>query len=329
MEALARLGELLDALRAARLYRSPEGDGGNGSPGGEGGNGAERRASAAPVLDTRSNDYLGLAASLVGVQDVGRSPSEASLRVERPLATRDAPAGALARVGADLTARGSEAAAGSSGTQAEPLVSRETALPDLVKSGAGASRLVSGTTPEHEALERELAEWLQMDSVLLFSSAYAANIGVLSALALQGDAIFSDELNHASIIDGCRLSRADTVVVPHRDLSALATALARPRPDRSVRWVVTESYFSMDGTSPDLEELRALCDRHGAALILDETHSLGVFGPEGRGLSAAAGVRPDLLIGAVRRAVSSARPGALQLAAHELSGELHVHPPQK
>jgi len=176
-------------------------------------------------------------------------------------------------------------------------VSRETPL------GTGAARLISGTAREHLALEADLADWLQTDSALLFSSAYAANVGTISALALPGDVIFSDALNHASIIDGCRLSRAKVVVVPHRDLAALQRELsaASPAPG-GARWIVTESYFGMDGTSPDFRALRALCDHWQAALVVDEAHSVGTFGPEGRGLCLAAGVKPDLLSGGFGKA---------------------------
>ncbi|MEY2936614.1 MAG: hypothetical protein RL033_7363 [Pseudomonadota bacterium] len=273
MRAELRVRELLEALRAANLYRAPEQAlEGGGEPGDDG----------SSVLDTRSNDYLGLASGLASA--VFASPLSAEVGGEGEGEPKPE----------ELRGPGSDGA-----------VSRETpaaAGERCARVGAGASRLVSGTTFEHEALERELAQWLDVDACLLFSSAYAANVGALSALALQGDAVFSDELNHASIIDGCRLSRAETVVIPHRDLPALAEALSRPRPERSVRWVVTESYFSMDGTSPDFAALRALCDRHEAALVVDETHSLGVFGPEGRGLVAAAGVRADLLVGGLGKA---------------------------
>jgi 8-amino-7-oxononanoate synthase len=164
------------------------------------------------------------------------------------------------------------------------------------RSGAGASRLVSGEDRAHEDAEDALATWLGTESALLFSSGYAANVGVLSALARPGDVIVSDALNHASIIDGCRLSGAEIRVTPHRDTAAVAAALSRT-PTGVRRWVVTESYFSMDGDSPDLPALRALCDRHDAALVVDEAHALGVFGPRGAGLCAAAGVRPDVLVG--------------------------------
>jgi 8-amino-7-oxononanoate synthase len=124
---------------------------------------------------------------------------------------------------------------------------------------------------------------------------------VLSALARPGDLIVSDAFNHASIIDGCRLSRARVEIVPHLDLAAVAAALALPVEGR--RWVVTETYFSMDADSPDLRALHALCAAHGAHLLLDEAHALGVFGPAGAGLARAAGVVPDVLMGTLGKAV--------------------------
>ena len=118
------------------------------------------------------------------------------------------------------------------------------------RSGAGASRLVSGEDRAHEDAEGALATWLGTESALLFSSGYAANVGALSALARPGDVIVSDALNHASIIDGCRLSGAEIRVTPHRDTAAVAAALSRAVSTGARRWVVTESYFSMDGDSP-------------------------------------------------------------------------------
>lgn len=177
-------------------------------------------------------------------------------------------------------------------------VSRETVGGSQV--GAGASRLVSGTWPEHLALEAELAAWLGSEAALVFSSGYAANVGTVSALAGPGETVLSDALNHASIIDGCRLSRAEVVVLPHGDAGALERALADTR---GVRWFVTETYFGMDGVSPDLVRLRAICDRHEVGLVVDEAHALGVFGPGGRGLCAASGVAPDVLIGGMGKAL--------------------------
>jgi len=167
-------------------------------------------------------------------------------------------------------------------------------------AGAGASRLLGGDLPVHRRLESAAAELVGAEDSLVFSSGYAANLGVLSALAGPRDLIVSDALNHASIIDGARLSRARVQVVPHLDAGAVAHALEKPREGRA--FVVTESYFSMDADSPDLGELRRICDRHGAALIVDEAHALGVLGPEGRGLCKAAGIVPDVLVGTFGKA---------------------------
>jgi 8-amino-7-oxononanoate synthase len=176
------------------------------------------------------------------------------------------------------------------------------APPSPPASGAGASRLVSGTHPAHIEAERELAGWLSAEAVLLFSSGYAANVGTLSALARPGDLIVSDALNHASLIDGCRLSGAAIAVVSHLDAAAVERALTQAGSARR-RWVVTESLFSMDGDSPDLPRLRAACDAHDAALIVDEAHALGVLGPRGSGLCAKLGVRADVRIGTLGKAL--------------------------
>lgn len=178
-------------------------------------------------------------------------------------------------------------------------VSRETGA-----AGAGASRLVQGTRPEHAALEADLASWVGLPTALLFTSAYAANVGTMSALGGDDAVMISDELNHASIIDGCRLARAQVLVTPHLDLGAIDSALSAAR-STPVRWVVTESYFSMDGDGPNLAALRALCDRHRAFLVVDEAHALGVFGERGAGRCAELGVRPDVLIGGLGKAVGS------------------------
>jgi 8-amino-7-oxononanoate synthase len=178
-------------------------------------------------------------------------------------------------------------------------VSRETA-----RAGSGAARLVQGTWPEHVELERELAHWVDQPAALLFSSGFAANLGTISALAGPDSVVLSDQLNHASIVDGCRLSRAQTAVIPHLNLAALETALVRSA-QFPLRWVVTESYFSMDGDGPDLAALRALCDRYRAFLVVDEAHALGVFGPHGAGRCAEAGVRADALIGTLGKAIGT------------------------
>ncbi|HZU82505.1 MAG TPA: 8-amino-7-oxononanoate synthase [Polyangiaceae bacterium] len=170
--------------------------------------------------------------------------------------------------------------------------------------GAGASRLVSGDREAHARLEAASAELVGQAAALAFSSGYAANVGLLSALAGPADLIVSDALNHASIIDGARLSRARTVVVPHLDVGAVARALEGPRAGRA--FVVTESYFSMDADSPDLRLLRQVADDAGAALIVDEAHALGVLGPDGGGLCAEAGISPDAVVGTYGKAFGAA-----------------------
>ncbi|MEZ4223139.1 MAG: 8-amino-7-oxononanoate synthase [Polyangiaceae bacterium] len=168
-------------------------------------------------------------------------------------------------------------------------------------AGAGASRLIFGTTEPHLQLENQLSEWVGAPAALLFSSGYAANIGVLTALGSSDTLIVSDELNHASIIDGCRLSRALVTRTPHLDLEAIEAVLKRRQARRAL--VVVESYYSMDGDTPDLAALRNLCDRHDAALIVDEAHALGVFGPEGAGICARDQVPADVLVGTLGKAV--------------------------
>jgi len=182
-------------------------------------------------------------------------------------------------------------------------VSRET-LDSLsgAQTGAGAARLVQGTFAEHSELEAELADWLGREGCLLTSSAFAANVGLVPALADSDSLIVSDALNHASIVDGCRLARARVVVTQHRELEPVEAAL-RGHVGRSPAWVITEGLFSMDGDSPDLPELRALCDRYGAGLVVDEAHSLGVFGPHGAGLASEPGARADVVVAGLGKAV--------------------------
>lgn len=141
-------------------------------------------------------------------------------------------------------------------------------------AGSTASRLVVGSRPPHHDLEEALAAWKGTEAALVFPTGYAANVGVLTALAGPGTRILSDALNHASIVDGCRLARGELAVVPHDDLDALAAALEE---DDRPTVVVADSVFSMDGDAADVDALAALCTRHGAALVLDEAHA--VLGP--------------------------------------------------
>ncbi len=182
-------------------------------------------------------------------------------------------------------------------------VSRATLLECEAEPGAGASRLIFGTTAAHLELESELADWVSLPSSLLFSSGYAANLGLIQAVCGPGDLVVSDGLNHASIIDGSRLSRAKVEVVPHREPAATERVLAAGGYRRA--FVVTESYFSMDGDQADLAALREICDRYSAALFVDEAHALGVFGPQGAGLCRAAGIAPDALVGTLGKAVGA------------------------
>jgi 8-amino-7-oxononanoate synthase len=171
--------------------------------------------------------------------------------------------------------------------------------------GAGASRLVSGNHRRHVMLEQALADWLCLSpgSVRAFGSGYSANVGVVSALLGPDDVVLSDQLNHASIIDGCRLSRASIRVFPHRDLAALEQMLVETSGKR--RLVISESLFSMDGDLADVVGLAALCKRHDTALMLDEAHAIGARGPEGRGEAAACSVVPDILVGTCGKALGS------------------------
>ena len=153
-------------------------------------------------------------------------------------------------------------------------------------AGSGSARLVTGAQRPHRDLEDALADWKQVEGVRLFSSGYLANLGVVTALVGRGDTVVSDELNHASIIDACRLSGAEVRVFRHADADH-ADALLAGAPGR--RLLVTDGVFSMDG---DLAPLPALCDaaeHHGAAVVVDDAHGSGVIGPDGRGTVAAMG----------------------------------------
>jgi glycine C-acetyltransferase/8-amino-7-oxononanoate synthase len=203
---------------------------------------------------------------------------------------------------------------------ADPRVREASAQAALaLGAGAGASRLVAGTMDIHSELEGRLAGFAGSESCLLFGSGYLANVGVLGALAGPGDQIFSDQLNHASIIDGCRLSRARVSVYRHRDPDHLERLLreetgVRRRPAASPvraasgrRVIVTESVFSMDGDLAPLRDIVGLAREHGALTVVDEAHALGALGPGGRGAVAAAGLegQVDVLVGTLGKALGS------------------------
>jgi 8-amino-7-oxononanoate synthase len=160
--------------------------------------------------------------------------------------------------------------------------------------GSGGSAMISGHEAPHDALERELAAFVDMPRALYFGSGYMANVGLVPALVGAGDAVFSDALNHACLIDGVRLSRAQAHIYPHGDLAALAAQLAGSPARRKL--VVTDAVFSMDGDVAPLPELLALCERHDARLLIDDAHGFGVIGPDGRGTAAHWGVRSPRLL---------------------------------
>jgi 8-amino-7-oxononanoate synthase len=171
--------------------------------------------------------------------------------------------------------------------------------------GAGASRLVSGTMTVHRRLEERLAEFKRAQSALLFGSGYLANIGVVTALAGEGEVVFSDELNHASIIDGCRLARAETFVYRHADVEHLAWGMRQAEGRGAL--IVTDSVFSMDGDVAPLAEIVELARRHAARVVVDEAHGTGCVGPQGRGAVAEAGVEDevDVVIGTLSKALGA------------------------
>lgn len=238
----ASIGERLDALRKAGLYRRMRTVGSAQGP--------HVELDGRDVLLLCSNDYLGLA----------EHPTVAAAAID-----------AVERWG----------------------------------TGAGASRLVSGNMEPHERLERRLAGFHGTESALLFGSGYLANTGVVAALARRGDLVFSDELNHASIIDGCRLAGAMTFVYRHRDLEHLAWALERTPGHAGL--IVSDGLFSMDGDVAQLAWLRELASRHGAKLMIDDAHAVGAVGPGGRGTVAEAGLagEVDVVMGTLGKSLGS------------------------
>ncbi len=174
-------------------------------------------------------------------------------------------------------------------------------------AGAGASRLVSGTMTVHRRLEERLAAFEGSEACVLFGSGYLANQGVLGALAGPSDIIYSDRLNHASIVDGARLSAARTFVYDHGDCDHLSWALRRGATEGAGAVIVTDSIFSMDGDVAPLAELSELAGRHHARLVVDEAHATGTRGPGGRGAVAGAGLEGvvDVVIGTLGKALGS------------------------
>src|SRR5918998_629972 len=171
--------------------------------------------------------------------------------------------------------------------------------------GAGASRLVSGNMTIHRRLEEQIAEFKGTPACVLFGSGYLANAGVVSALAREGDVVLSDSLNHASIVDGCRLARAQTFVYEHRDIEHLEWGLQEANGRASL--IVTDGVFSMDGDVAPLEDIVELAQRYDARVMVDDAHGVGALGPGGRGAVAAAGLEHevDVVVGTLGKALGS------------------------
>jgi 8-amino-7-oxononanoate synthase len=165
--------------------------------------------------------------------------------------------------------------------------------------GATASRLMAGNLEEHEALEADLARLVGHEAALLFGSGFLTNLGVLTALAGRGTHVFADRLNHASLVDGMLLSRATCHRYRHRDMAHLDALLKQTD---GPRLIVSDSVFSMDGDIAPVEALTALAERHGALLVVDEAHAIGVFG-KGGGVCRERGVLPDVAIGTLSKAL--------------------------
>jgi 8-amino-7-oxononanoate synthase len=193
------------------------------------------------------------------------------------------------------------------GLSTDPLV-KEAARRALEKygTGSGGSRLVSGSLDLHRELEERIASFKKTESAILFSSGYLANVGTISALVGPGDVIFSDELNHASIIDGCRLSRAEIKVYRHCDIDHLGYLLSKTS-SSGKRLIVTDTVFSMDGDIAPLPELVELAEMYGCMLMVDEAHATGVLGKRGSGATEYFGVedRVHIVMGTLSKAIGS------------------------
>ncbi|MHC1566388.1 MAG: 8-amino-7-oxononanoate synthase [Candidatus Syntropharchaeia archaeon] len=172
--------------------------------------------------------------------------------------------------------------------------------------GSGGSRLICGNTELHEKLEERIAKFKKTEAALVFNTGYMANIGVLSCIAREGDVIISDELNHASIVDGCRLSRADVKIYSHRNTEDLERIL-RDSGEYRLRLIVTESIFSMDGDIAPLREIADLAEEYDASLFVDEAHATGVIGKNGRGVVDLFGLkdRIEIQMGTLSKAIAS------------------------
>jgi 8-amino-7-oxononanoate synthase len=169
-------------------------------------------------------------------------------------------------------------------SEASNLTSASALVGNQQRFGSGASPLVSGHTEDHAYLEQALARFEHTEAAILFSTGYAANVGTIAALASEGDLILSDELNHASLIDGCRLSRAKVIVYPHCNAEILAKQIQEHQGSSKRTFIVTDSLFSMDGDIAPLAEIVDIATEFKATVIVDEAHATGVFGKRGSGI---------------------------------------------
>lgn len=178
---------------------------------------------------------------------------------------------------------------------------------DRYSFGSASARLLTGTLPVYQELEELLSSLYGKESALLYNSGYHANVGISSALNQKGDVVFSDKLNHASIIDGMRLSDGKFFRFPHNDMHALEKLLERERKNFNNAFIITESVFSMDGDIEDLKKIVELKKKYNCIMIIDEAHAFGVFGEKGLGVAEELGIIDDvdLLVGTFGKAIGS------------------------
>ncbi|MEV8328342.1 aminotransferase class I/II-fold pyridoxal phosphate-dependent enzyme [Kitasatospora sp. NPDC059811] len=203
----------------------------------------------------------------------------------------------------------------------ERVVAAAKAAVDVYGTGNHGVRALAGTIPLHEELEAEVARFARRERAQVFGSGYAANVGTVGALVGQGDTVLIDKYDHASIVDGCRLSGATVTRFRHNDVDHLERRLKAASPT-GVRLVIVDSVYSMDGDIAPLPELRAVCDAHDALLMVDEAHALGVIGETGGGIEEHFGYRHrvDIKLGTLSKAIPSM--GGWVAGSHELIGHL-------
>jgi 8-amino-7-oxononanoate synthase len=194
------------------------------------------------------------------------------------------------------------------GLTTDPRV-KKAAMDAVARYGTGVtgSRLLNGTLPLHTELEELLADWVGMEKALVFTTGYTANLGLISTLVQEGDAVFCDSAAHASLVDGARLAEGTLRAFFHNRPNSLRRGLRswRSQPDAAGVLVAVDGIYSMEGDWAPLIEVRDLCDEYGARLLVDEAHALGVVGPHGAGTAAATGVRADLIMGTFSKSLAS------------------------